>query len=131
MKSVDLRTVEIEAKVLIRKRAIDLIKNGYSQKEVAEILGASQNTISTWNKNYKQLGAKGLKEKLRGRKKGEKRILSLKQETSIQNLIIDKMPDQLKLPYALWTRKAITELIKTKFNLTILSFKVEFYTSKA
>jgi len=108
VKKVDLRTVEINAKELIRKRAIELIKKGYSQKDVAEILGTSQNSVSTWSRNYKQFGTRGLKEKSRGRKQGEKRILTLEQEKSIQNMIVDKMPDQLKLPYALWTRKAIT-----------------------
>lgn len=116
---MDLRTVELGAKEVIRKRAIELIKKGYSQKEVAEILGVSQNSVSTWRKNYKQFGVKGLKEKPRGRKQGEKTILSLKQETSIQNMIVDKMPDQLKLPYGLWTRKAISELIERKFAISI------------
>jgi len=55
-----------------------LIDKGYSQKEVADIVGASQNTISTWKRNYKKFGMKGLK------------ILSLKQETIIQNIIVDK-----------------------------------------
>jgi len=119
MKKIDLRTLEIGTKQVVRERAIELIKKGYSQKQVAEILGVSQNSVSTWKKNYKQLGVQGLKEKPRGRKQGEKRILSLKQEASIQNMIVDKMPDQLKLPYGLWTRKAIIELVSTKFNVTI------------
>jgi len=34
-------------------------------------------------------------------------------------LIIDKMPDQLKLPYGLWTRRAIRDLIKREFGTNI------------
>jgi transposase len=34
-------------------------------------------------------------------------------------MIVDKMPDQLKLPYALWTRKAIVDLIKRTYNIKI------------
>jgi len=117
---IDFRTVDKAAKSLIRKRAIDLIKHSnHNQKQIAEILGVSENSVSTWSRNYKQLGNKGLKEKPRGRKQGEKRLLSLEQEKSIQKMIVDKMPDQLKLPYALWTRKAIVELVKTQFNITI------------
>jgi hypothetical protein len=33
--------------------------------------------------------------------------LSTQQEKKISALIIDKTPDQLKMSYALWTRKAV------------------------
>ncbi len=41
-----------------------------------------------------------------GRKIGEGRHLELSQEKRICRLINDKLPDQLKLDYALWTRNA-------------------------
>jgi len=31
-------------------------------------------------------------------------------------MVIDKMPDQLKLDYGLWTRKAVKELIEREFG---------------
>ena len=34
-------------------------------------------------------------------------------------MICDIMPDQLKLPYALWTRKAVKELIDQKFGVSL------------
>ena len=34
-------------------------------------------------------------------------------------MICDIMPDQLKLPYALWTRKAGKELIDRKFGVSL------------
>ncbi len=52
-------------------------------------------------------------------KMGEGRLLSSHQEQEIQNMIIDTMPDQLKLPYGLWTRPAIVELIKREFKIKI------------
>jgi len=33
--------------------------------------------------------------------------------------LIDKCPDQLKLPFALWTRKAVQMLIKESLNIDI------------
>jgi hypothetical protein len=39
------------------------------------------------------------------------------QEREIQRLIIDKTPDQLKFPFALWTRKAVQELIKRRYAI--------------
>jgi len=70
-------------------------------------------------KNYKRFGYKGLKDKPQGHKKGIGRLLTSEQEQQIQNAIVDKMPEQLKLPFALWTRRAILELIKREFGVTI------------
>ena len=41
------------------------------------------------------------------------------QEREIQRLIADKMPDQLKLPFALWTRAAVGELIEQKYGVSL------------
>jgi transposase len=37
----------------------------------------------------------------------------------IQRLITDKMPDQLKLPFALWTRHAVQELIQEQYGIAL------------
>jgi transposase len=119
MEKLDLRTANKETKEAIRQRAIRLIEKGKTQKEVASLLCVNKNSITTWLKNYKQYGYKGLKEKPQGHKQGIGRLLTSEQEKQVQNLIIDKMPDQLKLPFALWTRRAIVELIKREFGITI------------
>ncbi len=56
-------------------------------------------------------GAQGLKVEKRGRRYGAQRKLALSQETKIQGLIKDKPPDQLKLSFALWTRRAVQEML--------------------
>ena len=33
------------------------------------------------------------------------------QEKELQKLITDMLPDQLKLPFALWTRRAVSQLV--------------------
>jgi len=119
MEKLDLRTATKETKEAIRLRAIRLLKEGKTQKEVSSLLCVNKNSVYTWNKNYNEFGYKGLKEKQQGHKKGLGRLLTSEQEKQLQNLIIDKMPDQLKLPFALWTRRAIVELIKREFGITI------------
>ena len=37
----------------------------------------------------------------------------------IQDIIIDKNPDQLKMPFALWTRAAVTQLIHDKLEIDV------------
>lgn len=119
MEKLDLRTIGKEAKLEIRKRAIRLNKRGMTQLDIADLLGVNRNSVHTWCKNHKAQGNKGLQEKSRGHKFGEGRILSVNQEKLIQKMIIDKMPEQLKLPYGLWTRKAIKELINREFKISI------------
>jgi len=45
--------------------------------------------------------------------------LSKEQEKRIQKAIVDKEPDQLKLPFALWTRIAVQQLIKELFGINM------------
>lgn len=54
-----------------------------------------------------KLSSRQLKVNRGGRKKGEGRHLTQAQEDRLRKLITDKAPDQLKLNYALWTRKAV------------------------
>ena len=55
----------------------------------------------------------------RGRACGEGRTLGAAQEKTIAKRIADKLPDQWKLPFALWTRAAAAQLIKERFGLTL------------
>jgi len=117
MEKVDLRKLSDETRETFIKTAIRLLKNGKTQKEVAEILGCYPGTIGNWWRTYKKEGAKGLKPKTRGRREGEKRRITKGQEQALQKMLIEKYPDQLKLPYALWTRKAVQELISLKYGI--------------
>ena len=47
-------------------------------------------------------------------RQGDRRSLSSTQEVLIRTLMTDRMPDQLKLGFALWTRDAVRELIRRR-----------------
>ena len=111
MEKIDLRNASKEEKEAIRIRTIRMYKQKKTQKEISIMLGVHKNSVNKWVKQYKLHGIKGLKESKRGHKEGIGRLLTLQQEQEIQKMIVDKMPDQLKLPFGLWTRKAIIELI--------------------
>lgn len=111
MEKVDARKLSAETLVHMRKQAIRLLRGGKNQEEVAEIVGVNRVTVGRWWGDYQTTGEKGLEAKKRGRKEGEQRTLTESQEKGIQHLICDKTPDQLKLNFALWTRKAVRELI--------------------
>lgn len=119
MKKTDFRTLSADVKFNIRKRAISLKKNGKTQKDISEIFGVRECTVGDWVKSYNTNGYKGLRDKKRGVKSEDCQLLSPLQENQIQNMILDKMPDQLKLNYGLWTRKAVKELIEREFKIVL------------
>ena len=119
MEKNDFRKLSAEVRFNIRKRAIALKKKGKKQKEIASIFGVRESTVGDWVKAYRTDGLTGLRDKKRGLSSEACQLLSKMQETQIQNMILDKMPDQLKLAYALWTRKAVKELIEREYGIVI------------
>ena len=130
MKKIDLRTSGKEARETIRKTAIRMLGQGKSQTEVCELLGVNKNSVSSWKKKHQKDGIKGLKEKSKGKTIGAFRLISQEQEKQIQKLITDKMPDQLKLPFALWTRKAIKEVIEREYGVKIALRTISDYLKR-
>lgn len=119
MNKIDFRTLPEQERLAFRKQAIRLIKSGEKKKKVAELIGVKPGTISEWWKDYQSKGLKGLESKKKGVKSEDVKLLSLEQEKKIQAMIVDKMPDQLKLDFALWTRKAVKELVEREFGVIL------------
>lgn len=119
MEKMDFRSVDSLTRNVIRKRAIRLISGGMQKKNVAELFCVNQNTITNWVKKHRGQGDKGLLDNKRGVKSRDKKLLSSSQEKSLQRMILDTMPDQLKLPYSLWTRKAVKELAEREFGVVM------------
>jgi transposase len=119
MKKEDFRAVDEVARLALRKRAITLLNSGMKKKKVAEILGVLPHTVSIWDTKYKELGVAGLKSKKKGVKSEDKKLLNKDQEKEIQKMIIDVMPSQHKLDFALWTRGAVKELVFQKYDIKL------------
>ena len=107
MEKTDARKLPTEAQQQIRNQAIRLKKSGRTYKEIAEITGVQPTTVCMWYKRYEQGGAKAIWIKKRGRPKGSCRTLTFHQEKELQKTMRDRCPDQLKLPFNLWTRVAV------------------------
>lgn len=119
MEKTDFRTVNSATRKEIRKLAIQQIEQGKRKKDVASMFGVNVNTITNWVKKYTKEGKRGLEDNKRGVKSEDKKLLSTRQEKEIQTMITDVMPDQLKLAYALWTRKAVKELVKREYDIDL------------
>jgi transposase len=107
----DARILDQKTQATLRRRADAMHKHGNSRREVADALGVNIGTVDRWRRERKELGKAALQVRKRGRKVGTNRDLTPKQEEQIQQKIAEKTPDQLKLAFALWTRKAVCELI--------------------
>jgi len=86
-------------------------EDGSTLAEIREALGMTHSAICDAWKAYKEGGEDALKTGQRGRKVGEQRHLTVDQEKKVRRKIIDRLPEQLKLDFALWTRDAVRQLI--------------------
>lgn len=117
MEKTDTRKLKPEVQQQIRQQAIRLSKEGRKNKEIAKIVGVHYITVCRWFRIYKNEGTNGICSKKRGRRSGTLRTLSMEQEKELQKAIRDKCPDQLKLPFALWTRIAVQQVIKERWSI--------------
>lgn len=117
MEKIDARKHSPETQYEIRKQVVRLRKQGISNKMVAAGVGISEGRASKIWQSYVKEGSKAINLGKRGRRTGEKRTLTTEQEVQIKRSLIDNMPDQLKLPFALWTRDAVKLLIKQSFGI--------------
>ncbi len=114
-----MRSLSREARHERRVQVIRLRAAGYSYDDIAAQTGMSRTGVFDICKRYSNGGAASLHDGIGGRKVGEHRRLSIDQEQEVQGLICDKTPDQLKMPYALWTRGAVSELIESRFGIRL------------
>ena len=117
MEKTDARKLKTEAQQVLRNQVIRLRKAGKTYKEIGEIVGIHHVSACHLYKTYEKGGSKAIKIKKRGRKKDSFRTLEPEQEKRLKKAITDKTPDQLKFPFALWTRRAIQQLIKQLFSI--------------
>lgn len=108
----DARMLTPDAQFEIRRQAIRLNKKGHSHVEIASLLEVDRNTVGKWIRAFRKNGMSALKPKKRGPKVGIHQKLSAEQQKMIRRVITDSNPEQYKMPFALWTREAVSSLIK-------------------
>lgn len=120
MENIDVRKLSPHQQETIRKTAVRMVyEEGYTQRAAARAVGVSRQEVCKWCRKYEKYGMSSLDAKRRGRKSGEKRLLEPWQCAQVVRLIKDKTPDQLKLPFVLWTRTAVRDYIEEKFGILL------------
>jgi len=95
---VDARKLDMATQAHLRRSVVQAVRGGMSQTQAAIVYGASLRAVSKWMGLDRTGGLRALKPKRRGRRAGEGR-LDPRQSARIRQLIIDSLPDQLKLPF--------------------------------
>jgi transposase len=127
MKIKNAKSIGVEELHERRKQAVALHKKGMRNVQIAPIVGAHRNTVGEWVAAYKTGGAKALRPEKPGRPSGSGRRLSAEQEQDVRRAIADKCPDQLKMPFALWTRNAVALYIRQRHGIAVPIRTVGWY----
>jgi transposase len=114
----------------LRKSIIRLSKSGKKNPEIAEILDVSLRHVQSVKKQYDAGGIAAIQAKKRGRKHGDKRVLSKEQGLEITKIIVDKTPEQLKFKECMWTRNNIRTLIFHKFKINLPLSTLGYYLQR-
>jgi len=115
----DRRRASTDARIELRRQVIELRAMDKTLAEISAITGYAKTYCSTLCKRL-QGRPEALESLSRGgRPKGAARALSARDERRAQELICGKFPDQLSLPFALWTRAAVRDLIRVRFGVKL------------
>lgn len=114
----DARTLAPSALHLLRRQVVQAVRGGMSQTEAARTFGASLRAVSKWRRLDREGGLRALTLKRRGRRPGEGR-LSGTRAARIRSMIVGTLPDQLELPFYLWTRTAVASLITREYGVAV------------
>jgi len=128
MRIRDSRSLPAIAQEDLRTKAVKAVLEGKKRVEVAKIFGVTRQAIHLWLKAYREGGSKGLKVKTRGRPKGGS--LLPWQAAQIAKMVSDRCPDQLKLPFYLWTREAVGQLIERRFGMCLSLWTIGRYLAR-
>lgn len=125
MKIKDARSLPTIAQEDLRRKAVKSVQEGRTQEEAARLFGVTRQTVGKWVKAYREGGSRGLQAGRKGRPQGGS--LEPRQEAQIIRAITDRHPDQLKLPFCLWTREAVGALIEQRFGTSLSVWTVGRY----
>jgi len=126
----DARELSDEVLEALRLRALRGCALGYTEEEVANILGVCRETVCHWWTAYAQGGLAALPHDRTGRPQGSGRLLADDQAERIQQLLRTHSPEQLGIAAPLWSRRAVADLIRQEFNISLAVRTVGLYLER-
>lgn len=130
MRKSDRRRLSVEARSELRKQVLALRREGRTGEEISRITGYARSYCSTLARQLESEPRAATVWNRGGRTKGTGRKLTRQQEARIQSWICNRYPDQLRLPFALWTLRAVQELIRLKLGIRLPKSTTALYLSR-
>ena len=119
MNTQSMKEIPAVAQAEIRNRVIAALKRGVTQAEGARVFGITDRSIRRWVKQMRESGMDHIEPKKRGRAAGTVSELKPRQAERIKAMVIGQVPDQLKLPFYLWTRESVGLLIEREYGIKL------------
>ncbi len=121
MSKIDFRMLSKEAQAEVRRRAISsyLSLGSKNKAKLAKMYQVTHNTVTKWIQNYEARGENSFTQDKRGAKPFQHSALNKQQQNWLKKQLINKTPEQLSFPFALWTRKLVTDIIFKKYGLKV------------
>ncbi|WP_439382838.1 helix-turn-helix domain-containing protein [Amycolatopsis lexingtonensis] len=121
------RSLPTEALEQLRRQAVAAVGSGLSQTRVANMFGVSRKAVGAWVRAYESGGESTLRPRPRGRRAGEQLVLSAAQQGRVVDALAAGPPDEAGLPWLVWTRKAVAELIARECGLALAGTTIDKY----
>jgi transposase len=115
----DARQLSDEVLEALRLRALRGCEPGFSEADVADLLGVAPETVSRWWTAYAAGGLEAIPGDRTGRPVGIGRTLGDEQARRIQDLIDHHSPEQLGVAAAVWSRQAVRDLIGAECGIVM------------
>lgn len=130
MDKIDVRRVSKGGQQMLRRQVIAARQDGVTYTEIQARYGVQPGTACAWWRRFQAEGESVVDSDRRGRPPGSGMRLDAKQSARIRRLIRDRMPDQLKLAFALWTRHAVQRLIEAEYGVLLPIRTVGLYLQR-
>jgi len=131
MEKIDFRSIGRDAQEALRVQAVYLVRTlGKTQEAAAEAVGVRRQVVNRWLQRHTQGGDEALLDGRRVSSRKGQGLLTAAEAKRVQGWIKDKCPDQMKLPYVLWTTGVVRELIRRKLGKELAESTVRLYLTR-
>ena len=110
-----------DSRYQLKLRAVLMLKQGYSPKEIKKILLIAGSTYAKWIKQYNEYGKDKLKEHNSGRKEGNPKW---------DKKIFEALMKKLDLMEEYWSVPKMIEWIKKEYGVSIPDSTIEYHLHK-
>lgn len=121
----DARSLSPKTQEALRRRVVEAVRQGMTQTAAARVFQVARPTVSRWVGLAEEGTLRALRAQPRGRPPGTQ--VSARVAAGVVRRILGRCPDQLRLPFSLWTREAVQQLLERDFGIAVSVWTVGRY----